>query len=259
MADTLAKRDGHIMSDEEYRDLPYYSQSDIKAYDKNPFEYHYYKEHTKEQTKPQQLGTAIHKAILEPKEFKKCEETLMKGLFIPTKRSFPYIVQSLANNTALIKMLNKSKFIERAFIFKQEVSDEKQTKSVFCKLKADLVTNDGIILDVKTTRNLTYRGIYYAMGDYRYDIQAAWYVDGLKHLGWDIKSFCMAFVQTSPPYESAVFEVSPAMIKRGRTGNQFFKGYKQILPELHFNPKKSMFGDISTIDVDLKEMNCKWN
>ncbi len=50
-----------------------------------------------------------------------------------------------------------------------------------CKCRPDWLTDDGsIVVDLKTTKNASIQGFKRSVADYRYHVQAAWYLHGLE-------------------------------------------------------------------------------
>lgn len=85
-----------------------------------------------------------------------------------------------------------------------------------CKGKVDFMTKDGIVADLKTTRNAAPIPFSKSVVNYNNDLQAAWYLDGLSRItGSRKKSFIWIAVENETPYEIGIHVASPSMIQLG--------------------------------------------
>jgi exodeoxyribonuclease VIII len=77
---------------------------------------------------------------------------------------------------------------------------------VDCKARPDWLTPDNIIVDLKTTEDASPRGFAQSVRKYRYDVQAAFYSDGLEAAtGKECEGFFFIAVEKSPPFLCAVY------------------------------------------------------
>lgn len=86
-----------------------------------------------------------------------------------------------------------------------------------CKCRPDWLTDDGsIVVDLKTTKNASIQGFKRSVADYRYHVQAAWYLHGLEQAtGRRPDQFIFICVESSAPYACAVYAADAEMIERG--------------------------------------------
>jgi hypothetical protein len=86
-----------------------------------------------------------------------------------------------------------------------------------CKCRPDWLTDDGtIVADLKTTKDASPRGFRRSIGDYRYHLQAAWYLHGLEQAtGKRPDQFIFICVESTAPYACAVYAADAEMIERG--------------------------------------------
>jgi len=89
----------------------------------------------------------------------------------------------------------------------------------------------GYVADLKTTKDASQESFARSVGNFRYDIQAAFYGDlggaanGLEHL-----PFLFACVETEAPYMTAQWDLSEDWIENGRGGTEdYTKGYVDAL------------------------------
>lgn len=93
-----------------------------------------------------------------------------------------------------------------------------------CKARVDCL-QDGWIWDVKTCRDAGYRGFQHSIAEYRYHMQAAWYLDGVTRAGLLNQSGprCRVLwlaVENAPPYQLAVYQRSLDLLQIGHDANE---------------------------------------
>ena len=92
---------------------------------------------------------------------------------------------------------------------------------VLCKCRPDFLTNDGWIVDVKTTEDARQEAFARSIYNYRYFVQAPWYFDGVAmSTGVQPRGFIFLTIEKSPPYAIAVYVASPKMMQAGRVEYQ---------------------------------------
>lgn len=86
-----------------------------------------------------------------------------------------------------------------------------------CKCRPDWLTNDGsIVVDLKTTKNASLHGFKRSVADYRYHVQAAWYLHGIEQAtGRRPDQFIFICVESTAPFACAVYAADSEMIERG--------------------------------------------
>jgi hypothetical protein len=87
-----------------------------------------------------------------------------------------------------------------------------------CKCRPDWLLDDGsMIVDLKTTEDASLRGFQKSIAQWRYHIQASFYLDGLQHAtGKRPEQFVFFAVEKKPPYVCAVYVADAQMIEIGR-------------------------------------------
>jgi exodeoxyribonuclease VIII len=88
---------------------------------------------------------------------------------------------------------------------------------VECKCRPDWLTDDGsIMVDLKTTRDASPRGFMRSIADYRYHVQAGWYLNGVEQAtGKRPDQFIFICVESTAPYAVAVYAADEVMTDRG--------------------------------------------
>jgi len=86
-----------------------------------------------------------------------------------------------------------------------------------CKCRPDWLTDDGsIVVDLKTTKAASIQGFKRSIADYRYHVQAGWYLHGIEHAtGKRPDQFIFICVESTAPYACAVYAADAEMIERG--------------------------------------------
>lgn len=187
---------------------------------------------THETTDAQQIGTAVHTAVLEPhllhnqfhrlpedinlrtNEGKAQKEAILDRGIVPLKADDYDAVTGMAGSVRthpLIKpMLESATGFEQTCVWQREAENG---KPVLCKSRKD-VTHPDWIADLKTTRDLfRFEREFVTHGYYR---QAAWYMDGDIACGNNPKAFFFFVVQKTAPFESAIFSVDMLAMDTGR-------------------------------------------
>jgi exodeoxyribonuclease VIII len=119
------------------------------------------------------------------------------------------IRDAVRSHPAAAKALAGSPVIEQSIFWDAD--------GIACRCRPDAVTERGVILDLKTTRDASPEGFAKSIAQYRYHVQAAFYSDGYKAaFGEAPRGFVFIAVETEPPYLVAVYVASETMTSRGR-------------------------------------------
>ncbi len=180
------------------------------------------------------FGSAVHKLILEPdtfdhefaiapdlpkntKEGKAAYEAFMEALDerTPITSSEHDQANKMAHNVRTIAGgLLQGGEAEQSFFAKDE-------DGIIRKCRPDYyIESMGILIDIKTTRDGMDYGFAKSIAEYRYDRQAAWYIDTLTLLGLPAKRFVFITVEKTAPYMVRVRELDQASIDKGRANYQ---------------------------------------
>ena len=86
-----------------------------------------------------------------------------------------------------------------------------------CKCRPDWLTDDGaLVVDLKTTEDASPAGFRKSIGNFRYHVQAAWYLDGLERAtGRRPDQFIFICVEKKPPHAVAVYAADAEMVAIG--------------------------------------------
>lgn len=86
-----------------------------------------------------------------------------------------------------------------------------------CKCRPDWLTDDGsLIVDLKTTEDASPTGFRKSIANFRYFVQASWYLDGIEQAtGKRPEQFIFLCVEKKAPYACAVYAADAEMIEAG--------------------------------------------
>ena len=92
---------------------------------------------------------------------------------------------------------------------------------VLCRCRPDWWREDWIIPDLKTTDDASPEGFAKSIANWRYDVQAAFYMDGIEQAtGKRPKSFVFIAVEKKPPYGVGVYVLDSDSLELGRAQYQ---------------------------------------
>jgi len=84
-----------------------------------------------------------------------------------------------------------------------------------CKVRPDLFNSGaGVVLDVKTTQEGDPRSFQHSIRKFGYDFQAAWYLTGLRKMGYNPTQFIFLTVEKTAPYLTSAYSISGTDVER---------------------------------------------
>lgn len=116
---------------------------------------------------------------------------------------------------------------EKAHLFRDPLT------GLLCKCQTDLTLRYGLIIDIKTTRARTHQQFLHCCGQFQYDRQAAFYLDGL-----GAKRFVFLGVQKTAPFQVFYFEptADPAGREFVQQGRERYQRLLTLLTKSTFRP-----------------------
>jgi hypothetical protein len=225
----------HDLTNAEYHASPAISKSGLDLIRKAPALYRWRQANPQEQTPAMRLGTLTHTVVLEPDRFE--QDTIVRPEGIDRRTSagklawaefevqaegkeiiseeewtkLAAIRDAVRSHPAAAKALAGWPVIEQSIFWTEEAS------GIACRCRPDAVTERGVIVDLKTTRDASPDGFAKSVAQYRYHVQAAFYSDGYRAaFGEAPRGFVFIAVETEPPYLVAVYVASETMTSRGR-------------------------------------------
>jgi len=222
------------ISDAGYRAAKGVSKSSVlDKINKSPAYYQHCIANPPEQTTAMRFGSAVHEAILLPQQFKKnCavmpsfdrrtkegkkqyEEWIERhdGLTILTADEEIQIVAMVGKiySHSICKDLLSAGHPEQAFFWTDPDTN------VLCKCRPDFLRAGNILIDVKTTGDCTLKEFTKSVANFRYHVQAAFYLDGVSQvMKTKFEHFIFIAIEKEPPYEIQIFDLDYRSIEQGR-------------------------------------------
>lgn len=216
----------------------------------------------KDQTAPQRLGELIHGAVLEPDYFlprfvvsPDCDKRTVAG-----KKEHADFLKSLPvdaiclNSEELAKVNSITENVRNhptcSKIFdtgSAEVSGfATDDLGLIRKIQPDWRRDDGIIVDLKTTKDASPRGFQRAVIEYKYALQAAYYLETANLIEPNkYHSWLWIAVENEPPYAVAVYQLDENSLTLARqlmhkalnkylsfTTNNLWEGYDKFIQSI---------------------------
>lgn len=224
----------HDISNTEYHSGPGISKSGLDKIHKCPAWFKHCQANPPEQTAAMRLGSAVHAIVLEPEVFaaefiqapnvdrrtkagKEAYAAFLEeanGKTVLTTQEFEtaeQIREAVFANRAARNVLSAEGQRERGVYWNDSATDE------LCKCKPDMWRDDGIVVDLKTTRDAAPEAFAKSAYNFRYHVQAAYYMDGIEQVtGVRPHGFVFVAVETSAPYLVSVFAADEQMVMLGQ-------------------------------------------
>lgn len=220
---------------EEYHRHPAVSKHGLDAFRKAPALYVHERKTHKDPTPAMLFGSLYHTVILEPEKAEaewmvmpECDRRTKDGkalwesamLTLGNRRPIKKddmdkahaMRAALQNHTTAWNAVNRERRHVEASLF----WDDPAT-AVKCRARPDLIRNDGFIVDLKTCADASLDDFTRSAFNFGYHRQAAFYLDAWHHItGEKPKGFIFVAQEKEPPFLTAVYVASPAMIEAGR-------------------------------------------
>lgn len=253
----------------EYHSNPAIGHSSLVRIIRSPAHYREYATHPPEPTAAMQLGTAFHTALLEwelfrkifvvaPKFDRRTKEGKAKALAWETENTgkitltpdqmeaIGKMVLSVREHKGARRLLGYGLVETSAFWLDERTGIE-------CKMRPDFLTTEGKtitgMVDVKTCVDASADGFSKAIVTQGYDVQAAFYQDGMKTLSGKTVPFYFIAIEKEAPYALAVYQASKAMLGIGREKYRAALGLLTWCRRNNFWPSYQPGGEIETIDL----------
>lgn len=218
------------MLNENYHSHNSISKSGLDLIERDP--YHYFYQEQREQTRPMQVGSAIHAAILETEVFKR---EFMMLPEIKDRRQPEYkqaVKQYGVGNVFTGSDCNNIENIQDAVWNNKEAADllsaegycelsgfvQDPETGIICRHRFDKYINDGEwAVDVKKTQDVREFKFARSIADYRYHVQDAFYIDQHEWLtGKKLRGMKFICVEEKYPHKVAVYYLDDVSRDIGR-------------------------------------------
>lgn len=209
------------MSNEDYHRYPAISKSGLDLIERSPAHYRY--REPREATRAMEIGTAIHASLLEPDRFAH-EYVLLRDVKDRRASEYKQAIKEHAHELVLVASeadrvagMQESVFANpsaKALLDQdgwRELSvfaTEPET-GLLLKCRFDMLTSDGVAVDLKKARDIRPDKFSRSVYDYRYHVQDAFYsyVYYLATGGEHLKAFKILAVEELMPHLSQVYQL----------------------------------------------------
>lgn len=218
-------RDG--MPNRDYHRTPGVSATDLKMlHTMAPAKYHYMRSQPSEHKPAFDLGSATHSMVLEHdlNAIVKVDAESWRSKAAQEARDAAY----QDGKTPLLpkdydRVVGMCDAVMTHPLAKVALQGHAPERSIFwdidglpAKCRPDAITEDGRVIDLKTTVDASPDGFSRAIAQYGYHIQQAHYVDGMKALTGERPPFIFLAVEKEPPYLVGWYELDAGDVDRGR-------------------------------------------
>jgi hypothetical protein len=181
------------------------------------------------ETSKMRVGSLVHAMLLEPTKVKDSFAVwygYRRGkefdLFCSNHKHFDAIVSenemelaktivaSVSSDVNVMAMLSVPSSIKEKRFFKYDKNTDIELTG-----KVDDYF-DGVICDIKTTHDVSKRGVSNSIARYAYDVQLAAYWDLLEFNGYECKYMRILAIQNIPPYDVVMYEFNDDAMRMAR-------------------------------------------
>ena len=234
-----------VLDMNEYQSLDAYSRSDLMLVKKTPYHLkakreRIYGSEEKESSPSMLIGELVHCIVLEPEEVsrrfvgmpkidRRTKEGKVlyaqflessKGKLVVDERTFElasYMATNVIEQEISASAL-KGCVIERSILWQ----DEESGLNFKCRPDAYNPAN-GLVVDLKTTKDACYRGMQSSSVKYGYFLQAAMIREALIHHGLKFTKYVLLCVENTEPYVCAPFIIDDSALDSGLSEFSFLK------------------------------------
>jgi hypothetical protein len=188
-------------------------------------------------TRPKEIGTAIHTALLEPARFKK-EYMILRNVIVRTASEYKQAVkvhgsertlsgpeganvegmqEAVLSNPLMASRLTGKGWRELSLFVLDPETD------VLVRVRFDLLLESGIIVDLKKTQDARQEAFSKSIDNYEYDLSAALYADAMEWATGEQVPFEFAAVEEEMPHGCKLYRPCETTMQEGR------RKYRQAL------------------------------
>ena len=218
------------MTNAEYHSHPAVSKSDLDLINRSPMYYKYIKSNPKVQTEAMLLGSVLHKLILEADTFSSeyaiapvCDRRTKAGkeeynAFIQEAQDKAVITAEMFETASGIAKAVRNNSVVKKLLCggKAEQSYFWEEKGIECKCRPDYLKGN-LVIDLKSTNDASPEAFVRTAYNYRYHVQAWWYLHGLNMCGINAQEFIFIAFEKEPPYGVCVYAADDLMLELGKT------------------------------------------
>lgn len=219
------------------------SKTNIVDIDRSVAHYNMSKQYPTQQTDAMLKGSALHDLCLLPDFYHKhYKVSPTKGK--NTKGYKDFVKQYPDNDVLTPQMADDVKEMRDAIFANPTMRDVLKSDTVLrevsiwardpvtgllLKIRPDII-HRGVIFDLKTTISPHPRAFIHSVYEYKYQVQAAYYLYVARLIGMQMDNFIFFAVGNKPPYLTAIYELNDDLVAEGE---EFFRNslstYKKYL------------------------------
>ena len=181
-------------------------------------------------TRPKELGTAIHTALLEPDRYA-AEYVLLREVKVRTASEYKQAVKVHGRELVLVsheadKVAGMQEAVLSNELMRSRLNGEGWRElslfvrdpdtGVLVRVRFDLLLTDGTIVDVKKTQDARPDAFSRAIDNYGYDLSAALYADALQWATGEEGQFEFAAVEEEMPHGHKLYRPCDTTLNEGR-------------------------------------------
>jgi exodeoxyribonuclease VIII len=224
----------HGLSNADYHSGEGISKTGLDRINRCPAFYQHCKTQPHKETPALVFGRAVHTAVLEPHLFA-AEYAVVPDIDRRTKAGkeeyAAFIVDNGDKTILTADQYARAEAIQTAVyahpaaaallggqgLNEASIFWHDEASGVLCKCRPDRLRDDNIIVDVKTTTNASHEHFIRDAYNYRYHVQAAYYMDGVgAATGNEPPAFIFLAVESEPPHLVACYMADDDMLMLGR-------------------------------------------
>jgi hypothetical protein len=213
------------MPEAEYRKADGISKSDLDKIARSPA---HYKHAVREETDAMRIGTLVHQAVFQQESLNYVMKP--KGMTFTTKEGKAW--RDAQKGTTIITQAESDMIggimnsVTKHPVAQKLLAAGRAEQSIFAvdkqgtlrKGRTDwLPDKTPVIVDLKTCEDARPEKFTRSILDYRYHVQAAYYIDLCKLAGEDRRHFILIAVEKTPPYAVMVYQIMDEDIEIGRS------------------------------------------
>lgn len=235
----------------EYQARPEVSKHDLDDFEKAPSVYRYFKDNPKAEREEMGIGSLAHLILLEPEKLDElCIVLPPDPPRRPTAKQLAVAVEKRSDAAkksiefweewtakADGKTIVKSKDLETVRAMHASVMGNRSTRKLLesaglreaslfwsmggveCRMRPDILADEGIIIDPKTTSDARRNQFMAEIYRMRYHNQSSYYKEGSIANGYPFKAFIFLPIETKPPYLCTYYKASDVMLDWGKIEN----------------------------------------
>jgi hypothetical protein len=219
---------------DEYFSFENISKHQLDSLARSPAHYRAALEHPRKRTPAMAFGAAVHAAVLEPEDF--CsrywqapdtdKRTKAGKQAYEAAEAAGHILLKEEEWIAILAMTDAIRAHPYASILLAPEDGESEISlswideetGVHCKARPDFVNSaHDLIVDLKTSENASMGAFARACVNYRYHVQAGFYLAAAPAAGVRANAFVFVVAETECPWAIGIYELAPDDLELGRT------------------------------------------